>query len=321
MKRIDTRLVPKSNEEIRVFAVVRNELFRLPSMLQHHRSIGVQRFFILDNGSTDGTLDCLLKEPDVHVFSTNESYAQSNYGIVWTNHLLDSYGMGHWTLTIDGDEQFIYPHYEEIRLPDFCKYLDKIGAEATFCLLLDMYSDVAIKNTVHDRNKPLLETCGYFDRGPYRLQRATLCPYLEIYGGVRERMFRAIGTDCPPPTVSKAPLVRWKVGRRFINSTHFLSDAKIAPLMAALLHFKFLSDFHERAEIEVRRAEHFAGAREYRIYLEMLRKNGDAKFFGSQSVKFMSSSQLLELGLMSTSKSYEQAIKFREAKREFATAV
>jgi hypothetical protein len=50
--------------------VVRNEALRLPATLRHHCAIGVQRFFVLDNGSTDGTLDLLANEPDVDVFAT-----------------------------------------------------------------------------------------------------------------------------------------------------------------------------------------------------------------------------------------------------------
>src|SRR5664280_1431460 len=169
MKRIDARPIPKNRDEIRAFLVIRNEDLRLPSTLRHHRSLGVHRFFVLDNGSTDGTLDYLSAGPDVHVFSTTESYSQSRYGVVWTNELLNAFGTGHWTLTIDADEQFIYPHYEQIKLPAFCKYLDSVGADVVPCLLLDMYSDGAVQDAVHDSAGSLLDTCGYFDSAPYRM--------------------------------------------------------------------------------------------------------------------------------------------------------
>ena len=154
MKRVDAREIPHGTNEIRGFLVVRNEKLRLPSTLRHHRSLGVRRFFALDNGSTDGTLDYLCGEPDVHVFSTNSSYAESNYGVAWTNELLNAFGNGHWTLTIDADEQFIFPHYEWIAFSQFCGFLDSIGAEAVPCLLLDMYPGVAIRDATHDPNSP-----------------------------------------------------------------------------------------------------------------------------------------------------------------------
>jgi len=305
MKRVDTREIPYGTNEIRGFLVVRNEKLRLPSTLRHHRSLGVRRFFALDNGSTDGTLDYLCGEPDVHVFSTSSSYAESNYGLTWTNELLNAFGSGHWTLTIDADEQFIFPHYEGITLPQFCGFLDSIGAEAVPCLLLDMYPGVAIRDATHDPIRPLLETCNYFDPAPYRMHRTNLCPYFEISGGVRERMFTQNRAQFRPPTISKVPLVRWKRGMQFISSTHYLSEVNLAPILATLLHFKFLSDFHNRAQTEVARGEHFENAREYCVYLQMCRENEGTMLLCDQSSKFKDSAQLVGLGLMTSPKPYE----------------
>lgn len=313
MKRVDTREIPHGTNEIRSFLVVRNEKLRLPSTLRHHRSLGVRRFFALDNGSTDGTLDYLCGEPDVHVFSTNSSYAESNYGVAWTNELLNAFGNGHWTLTIDADEQFIFPHYEWITLPQFCDFLDSIGAEAVPSLLLDMYPGLAIRDATHDPNRPLLETCNYFDRAPYQMHRTNRCPYFEISGGVRERMFVQNRVQFHPPSISKVPLVRWKPGTQFVSSTHYLSDVNLAPILASLLHFKFLSDFHERAQTEVARGEHYENAREYRVYLQMCRENEGATLLCDQSSKFKDSAQLVGLGLMTSPKPYEDWAQARRA--------
>jgi glycosyl transferase family 2 len=241
----------------------------------------------------------------VHVFSTSSSYAESNYGVAWTNELLNAFGAGHWTLTIDADEQFVFPHYERITLPQFCGFLDSIGAEAVPCLLLDMYPGVPIRQTSHDPGRPLLETCNYFDRAPYQMRRTNVCPYFEIWGGVRERMFVQNRVQFHPPTISKVPLVRWKYGMQFLSSTHYLSEVKLAPILAVLLHFKFLGDFHQRAQAEVARGEHYENAREYRVYLQMCRENEDATLLCDRSSKFNDSAQLVGLGLMKSSKHYE----------------
>jgi hypothetical protein len=305
MERVDGRVIPHNKTEIRAFLVVRNEMLRLPSTLRHHRSLGVDRFFVIDNGSTDGTLEYICREPDVHVLSTSSSYAESNHGLTWTNELLNAFGSGHWTLTIDADEQFIFPHYERITLPQFCGFLDSIGAQAVPCLLLDMYPGIALRDAKHDPSRPLLETCNYFDRAPYHMHRTNRCPYFEISGGVRERMFVQNGAQFHAPSISKVPLVRWRPETRFINSTHYLSEVSLAPMLATLLHFKFLSDFRERAQTEVARGEHYENAREYRVYLQMCRDNEGALLLCGQSSKFKDTAQLLELGLMRSQKSYE----------------
>jgi hypothetical protein len=158
---------------------------------------------------------------------------------------------------------------------------------------------------VHDPDAPLLETCRYFDPGPYRKVRAADPPHFQYYGGVRERIFQHIKAPYHPPTVSKVPLVRWKPGRKFLCSTHSLTAAKVAPLMGALLHFKFLSDFHQRVETEAARGEHYAEAQEYRAYRELLRMARKVKLLSSKSARFEGSSQLVRLNLMATSEPYE----------------
>ena len=315
LKRIDQRPISTTRGEIRAFLVVRNEALRLPSTLRHHRGLGVHRFFVLDNGSTDGTLDLLAGEPDVHVFTTDESYAASACGIVWTNALLDAFGDGCWTLTIDADEQFIYPHYEQLNIPLLCRYLDFSKAQALVCLLLDMYSDRPIRDTVHDPRGSLIDTCRFFDAAPYRINKIEPCPHFQIFGGVRERIFRDVGSAFHPPTISKVPLVRWQKGMNFIHSTHTLTPVKMSNMLGGLLHFKFLSDFHDRVTTEVVRNEHYAGAREYRAYLDLFKKQGTVGFFGKESACFQGSAQLVGLGLMRSEPAFEQSVQLTQAAR------
>ena len=309
-QRIDNRPVPATPGEIRAFMVVRNEVLRLPSTMRHHRELGVDRFFIIDHDSDDGTLDFIAAQPDVHVFRTTESWSSGRWGVDWINAILDVFGDGHWTLTIDADEHFIYPHYEELELRLFCRYLDYVNAQAAFCFVLDMYSDRPVAETVHDPRTSLLDTCHYFDPGEYRAISVPDCPYRQIYGGVRERMFQNVGVDFHPPTLSTVPLVRWRRGGvQFLHGRHVISPVTTAGVTSALLHFKFLSDFHDRVELEAVRGERFAGAREYRAYRDLLRLNEAVSFFGAKSMSFEDSNQLVRLGLMKSEEAFEQSVR------------
>src|SRR5262249_233394 len=135
--RVDDRLVGEDPDEVRAFMVVRDEMLRMPFTLTHYRKMGVARFFVIDNGSTDGTKEFLLAQPDCHLFVTYDSYAEAAYGLRWQNALLDEYGTNHWCLSVDADEWFIFPGYETIPLADFTAYLDRSGAQGTFSFLLD----------------------------------------------------------------------------------------------------------------------------------------------------------------------------------------
>jgi hypothetical protein len=88
LQRLDAHPIHDTPGEIRAFLTVRNEALRLPSTRRHHRALGVDRFFVVDNGSTDGTLDLLANETDVHVFATADSYAGSHWGVHWMNAML-----------------------------------------------------------------------------------------------------------------------------------------------------------------------------------------------------------------------------------------
>src|SRR5262249_10844827 len=78
--------------EIRVFATCRNERLRLPAFLKHYRDLGVDRFFIIDNHSADGSGDYLVDQPDVHLFRTADRYSEAAMGIDWLNALLARFG-------------------------------------------------------------------------------------------------------------------------------------------------------------------------------------------------------------------------------------
>ena len=91
-----------------------------------------------------------------------------------------------------------------------------------------------------------------------------------------------------------------------VLAKHALSDGgQGSSHVGGTAAFQVFERFSRTAEVEVARGEHFANAREYRAYLQMLRGNREATFLCHQSVKFKDSAQLVELGLMATSKGYE----------------
>jgi len=82
-----------------VISVVRNEGPRIGEFLQHYRGLGAAHFLIVDNGSTDGTRETLVAEPDVDLFATDEPFdAASKHG--WITRLTQEYG-DRWYLLAD----------------------------------------------------------------------------------------------------------------------------------------------------------------------------------------------------------------------------
>jgi glycosyltransferase involved in cell wall biosynthesis len=161
--RVDRRTIPDCAGEIRAFMTVRNETLRLPQTLDHYRKLGVGRFFVIDNGSTDGTRELLTAQPDCHVFLTRNSYSEARFGLEWQHALLNEYGVDHWCLVVDADEWFIYPGYEYKSLPELAVYLQQSGAQGVFAFLLDMYGRGTVAEAVPKPQHSMLEVCRYFD--------------------------------------------------------------------------------------------------------------------------------------------------------------
>jgi hypothetical protein len=322
--------------EIRAFAKCRNERLRLPAFLKHYRDLGIGRFFIVDDDSSDGTTEYLADQPDVRMFSPSGSFREASGGMDWLNALLAEFGERHWCLTVDIDELFCYPGSEVAPLRALTTFLDRHGYEAAGCLLLDLYPDGSLAACSYKEGDDLLAAAPYFDAGPYERIPVDLCPGFLIRGGMRERIFypkfRTRGPaariyegirgrvarrlprlheirwlrPAAPPVLTKVPLVRWDRRTRYL-SPHWVSPKIVAPVTGALLHFKFLADFHERAVYEAARGEYYDGATEYRRYARTFDGAPDRTLMYEGSTKFEGTAQLVRLGLMHDTQAWADA--------------
>ncbi len=294
--RCDERSDRLGKDDIVGVSCVRNEMPRLPYFLEHQRKAGIDRFFFVDNGSTDGSLEYLLSQDDAHVYSTHASYAGSHCGVGWLNRVLHCHAAGHWALTLDADELLVYPRCESEDLHRLTQHMDAAGAETLQTFMLDMYSDRPIRDTHCQPGRPFLDICPYFDQDSYPERGPLGLPYR---GGPRWRLFwDGHKTAGPSPVLQKFPLVKWRSGLDYVASTHIIRGAVPAPFSGVLLHFKFFSDLYRSAEIEARRGEHWDGAAQYKAYWQVLNEDPDASPFFSGSLKYANSNQLIALGLI-----------------------
>jgi hypothetical protein len=333
MRRLDTNAVENDAPECRVIITVRNEALKLPWLLTYYRSLGAARFFVIDNGSTDSSLQFLGQQKDCHVFYTTDSYGSANAGVAWQTEVLQQFTGPHWWLIIDADEILVYPSSEKVRLPDFCRSLDAAGAEGLYTILLDMYSSGPVSEAFYESGQPFTEVCNCFDT-EYKFRKRLKglfapvpFPPLEPVGGPRLRRFYSeycgdgglavartkilrrcrnmlrrmglrVNVDLAvPPALFKIPLLKWKPGITLINS-HRVSPIKLASLTGALLHFKFFADFYERVMEEVERGQHFDNASEYARYRKVLKADPEMSFYYHKSATYKDTAQLVKLGLM-----------------------
>jgi len=329
--------------EILALIVARNEALRLPSALAHARRLGVDRAILIDNRSDDGTRAIAEAERGwVHLIDAPGSYAASNFGVDWTNAVLDRWARGHWVLVIDADEVLVFPGSDRGgALRALCAHLDAIGSEALPALLLDCFPGEPLHAVDFRPGDDLLAAAPFFEPPRLRQEPSEHFPYVQQYGGLRERVFFPeadprrparflhqrlynLGWRIPAlrraawfralapkrsPNLTKVPLVRWREGARLISSTHMLAPMTLAPGQPSgvLLHFKFLQDFHARALDAVERGAHFDGSREYRRYLAALAAEPQFRLHGPRSVLYDGPDQLVRLGLMRDSEAWRAA--------------
>ncbi|MDZ4371164.1 MAG: glycosyltransferase family 2 protein [Phenylobacterium sp.] len=296
--------VPDAPGELRAVMNVQNEALRLPAVLAHHRALGIGRFLIVDDGSTDGTTDYLLAQSDVSVFQTEGSFADGG-GIGWTNSLLDRYGDGRWMLIIDADELFVYPDCERVGLAALTAHLEARGVQGLLALMIDMYGPGDVQDTICEPGQSLITAAPWFDPGPYQAFRTPGFPHLQAAGGPRTRLFDFSPYQPRPPVLTKVPLVRWSRGMRFHLSTQSVTPMALPPHMAGLLHFKFLSDFPERVEAAVAAKQHYGEAQEYRAYQDRLRRDPRLRIRDKESAAYRDTGQLVELSLMHVDADYQ----------------
>lgn len=292
-------------DDILLFSTQRNENIRLPFFLKYYRDMGVSHFLIVDNDSTDNSVEYLADQPDVSVWHTRASYKKSRYGVDWLNHLQSRYGHKHWCLTVDADEFLQYPFCDTRPLRALTDWLDACSIRTFSAMLLDMYPKGRLQDQPYLPGQNPLDIACWFDSGNYTISRNPRYWNLWIQGGPRARVFFPEEPE-KAPALNKVPLVKWDRRYAYVNSTHMLLPRGLnlvydqlggEKASGVLLHAKFLDIFTEKANEEVERRLHYSESYEYRAYAEKMRH--DPQLWCNWSEKFINWRQLEILGLMS----------------------
>ena len=291
--------------DVLLFCTFRNEDVRLPFFLKYYRGMGVNHFLFVDNDSDDGGREYLAEQPDVSIWTTKGSYRKSRFGMDWLNYLQRHYAHGHWTLTVDPDEFFIYPFCDTRPIRALTDWLEASDIRSFGAMLLDMYPKGRIDAVPYRRGQDPLDIACWFDSGNYTISKNHLYYNLWIQGGPRARKFF---TEEPwrAPALNKTPLVRWDKRYAYVSSTHMILPRGLnlvydewggEKASGVLLHTKFLDTFTAKAQEELERKQHYAGSHEYKTYAAELANEPD--LWCKWSEKYINWRQLEILGLMS----------------------
>ena len=305
MRRVADRTGTIKPDDLLLFSTLRNEMVRLPYFLDYYRRLGINHFLIVDNDSTDGSLEYLADQPDVSVWHTKASYKRARFGVDWLNWLQLKYAHGHWALVVDPDEFLIYPFCDTRPLRALTDWLDASSIKAFSAMLLDMYPKGRLDAQPYQPGQDPMEIACWFDSGNYTITRNKKFGNLWIQGGPRARVFFP---DAPEraPALNKIPLVKWDRRYTYVSSTHMLLPRGLnlvydewggEKASGILLHAKFIDTFAAKADEELKRGQHYAASSEYKAYAASLQN--DPQLWCKWSEKYINWRQLEILGLMS----------------------
>ena len=292
-------------DDVLLFCTFRNEDIRLPFFFDYYRKLGINHFLMIDNGSEDAGSDFARHQPDVSLWRTDAPYGEARYGVDWLTYLQGKHAHGHWALTVDVDEFFVYPFCDTRPIRALADWLDASDVRSFGAMLLDMYPKGPVGQTTYRRGDDPFQTANWFDPGNYFMTQNKLLKNLWIQGGPRARSFFA-SKPKQAPALNKIPFVKWRRPYAYVSSTHMMLPRGLnlvydqqggEKTSGILLHAKFLNTFGDRAVEEASRAEHYRDGREYKTYAE--RHGADPDLWCQWSEQYINWRQLEVLGLMS----------------------
>ncbi|WP_192847027.1 glycosyltransferase family 2 protein [Aureimonas sp. AU4] len=285
---------PLGAGEIALVCVVRNGLRYLPDFACHYRRLGVDRFLVLDDRSDDGTAEWLLGQPDVDLFRSGLRYAQSEWGRLWRDRLVELHGGDRWYVGVDVDETLVFPGSETRSLRDFIRDLERCGQRRSMAPMIDIYPEGSLCGVAEDwpQGGAAQARDVFFDGDGYEARADKFC--LSLRGGPRRRL---LGFD---NRLTKFPLVfadAWtgEAGAS-VHGPRPLARNFEAPT-AVLLHDKFHKGAVEEWRQLVEENQHFGDGMYYRPLLERA-ATGDLDLRYEGSVRYVSSDDLVRRGFM-----------------------
>jgi glycosyltransferase involved in cell wall biosynthesis len=273
---VNLRVTSKMKENIDpstpiLITVIRNELDRLPDFFLHYRKLGIGKFVVIDNGSTDGSEEYVRRQPDVDFFPVHRPFVwPRKQG--WISRAIHEYGPGRWYIYVDADEHLVFDQMFDGGIAQLVRFAENRGINRVRGMLIDMYARGPLLNYNVSVGQSLLSAFPLYDTDTYNEYR-----YEQIIsrkGGPRPRCFRTEGVKFNPE-LTKYPLFRLTNADIMANPHHIFPYAGNfdTGCYIGILHFKFLPGLIERIKVAIASENYWDGSAEYKQYLRAIQNN------------------------------------------------
>jgi glycosyltransferase involved in cell wall biosynthesis len=311
------RRVRCGTNEMLVVCLLRDAEYHIRPFIEHYQTLGVRHIVLLDNGSTDATIERASAFQSVSVFRTALPFKGNNRQM--RRYLVRRFaGLDRWVLVVDVDELFDYPWSDRVDLASLAGYLRSNEFTAMAGYLLDMLPESPLAAVEPGRPMKDAFPCydisavrklGYFEADAYHGERwvshnTVPNPDIKRYvGGIRAQAF-----DLPDVYLTKHPLIL-NNGRTDLVHQHFVDHAAVADISGVLYHYKFAPGFREKVDAAVRAGQYAQDSWEYKRYQGVLARDPNLSFKTDTSRTLGSVNDLVAEGFLQVTDNYRRWVE------------
>ena len=296
----------QSSKKPVVLCLVKNGEEFIADFIAHYTKLGFAHIVFLDNGSTDNTIDIATSFAHVSVLKTSAAFRDTN--VLLRRILVMRLGRNAWSLNVDIDELWDYPHSDSISLDQFLNYLDSHKYTGVIAQQLDMFAPKLPATRI-----PLAKY-EYYDISAIRKQqcstvhgfRENVFSHSDIQfhtNGLRKNLFGLKGI-----WLTKIPLIKYVRGVKPIAHQHFSTGLRVADLSTVLYHYKFTAGFLAHMSRATSEKQYQNNSYEYKQYAKRLFDNSAFLFMTPHAVKFRNTAQLVQSDFLVVSQAYTRTV-------------
>jgi len=319
--------------KITLYSIMRNERFFLDAFFDHYRALGVEQFLILDDGSSDGSVEFFRAQPDCVLFSSDLKYGtdiavkmpdgrvrRDRAGVIFKRVIPETFCQDNYAIYADADEFLVLPP-EVSSLAALFAALHRRSIDCIVASLVEFYpaSLSDLNGSPHPRSfSDLVDLYPFFDGVPLVKFRPGIPPK-RINGSASKRLFARHGiTLARAPSrfapqwlnrrlpgrpgksaTMKTPIVRWREGV-WISDTHRSNVKPSDDILVALAHFKFTHKLAQKTKEAIRLRSYAGKSEKYELYAELMARMWDADegFAGPDSTRYTGPADFAMFGLV-----------------------
>ena len=304
-------------DELVVLVLLRNGRPYIDEFVEHYLSLGAKHIVFLDNGSTDGSVEAMCEHDNVTVLRTGLPYKK--YNVAMKRYCIRRFGRGRWTLTVDIDELFDYPHSDVVSLKSLLGYLNDNSYNAMVAYMLDMFPEEPLSEDPGEKTESLRESHRFYDISGVRSQNyhdigdignvLSNEEVLILKGGVQKEVFHV------SPLLMKHPLIFLDDEVRPMDlSDHWAGKARVADLTGILLHYKLSANLYEMVRREIEERRYISRHGKYDKFLEVLQQAPNVPIKGETSKELKSVNDLVGSRMVVLSSQYLRFVEAEESR-------